>query len=458
MRLKSHHRPGGEAGQPGRSRSRLAALLAAGALTLGMTSYAAVFAAGPASADPVCQEVAVGSDTIQDVMNQYAFDLGGSALCSYNATDPVTGVGGTAGGTVEIGYERGLNPTEPTGPTCAAYERPNGSSQGQTALRQSINPTTTAPTPMVPAPGAGCVDIGRSSSAPSVVANGYLTYIPFAEDAVTGAVGPTTGGVVQGIFGPVTTVATQINPANANMFTTTQLQAMYGSCTQETVNGTTYWPFQTGVTQPPSTQRIDLYLPQNGSGTLKFWEGATGINFTFNAACDFQTIQQGTSTGTSVEEHDGLAVATDMDGYMPFSIAQWISQSNHTNGDPVNIDRRYGAQLVDIGGTAPTTGTAPNLKLNETFPLNREVYNIVEGCRVDATDPNVPSVTIGGVSQTCTVDSFLAGMLVGQGGSLCSDIFSIENYGFAPLFNNANEPNTCGQDNAGLYAFPVTAP
>jgi hypothetical protein len=463
MRLKSPHRPGGEAGQPGRSRSRLATLLAVGALTLGMTSYAAVFAAGPASADPVCQEVAVGSDTIQDVMNQYALDLGGSLLCSYNATDPVTGAIGSSGGTVEISYEKGFNPTEPTGPSCASYERPDGSSQGQSALRQSINPTTTAPSPMVPAPGAGCIDIGRDSSPPSVVSNGYLTYIPFAEDTVTGAVGPNTGGTVQGIFGPVTTVPTMISPANADQFTVAQLSSMYGSCDEVTIGSTTYWPYQTGVTQPSGTQRIDLYLPQAGSGTLKFWEGTTGLNFTQNNACDFQTIQFGAYAGTTpptqVEEHDGLAVATDQYGYMPFSVAQWISQSVHTTGDPVDIDRRYGAQLVDVNSVAPTTGTAPNLKLNTTFPLNREVYNIVEGCRVDSTDPNVPSVTINGVTQTCTVDDGLVSMLVGQGGSLCQDVLTILNYGFATLGgSNTTEPNTCGQDNSALYAFPVTAP
>jgi hypothetical protein len=458
MRLKSPHRPG----------RRLATLLAAGALTLGMSSYAAVLTAGPASADPVCQEVAVGSDTIQDVMNQYALDLGGSALCSYDATDPVTGAIPTSGGPVQISYVKGLNPTEPTGPSCATYERPDGSSSGLEALQESINPTTTATPALVPAPALDCVDIGRSSSGPAVNPAGELTYIPFAEDAVTDAVGPATAGTVQGVFGPVVTVATQIT--DAGLFTQTDLEDLYASCEPVTVGSpaVTYYPWETGATVPGGDQRIDLYVPQSGSGTLKFWEQTLGIPTTGPLpACDFQIIQQGAyagttpTNGTAVEEHDGLAVATDMDGIMPFSIAQWISQSVHTTGDPVDIDRRYGAQLQDVvvGTTqvAPyTTSASGALKLNGAFPFNRLVYNIVEGCRVDSTDPNVPSgIVVNGVTQTCSVDSFLQGMLVGQGGSLCSDLVTIANYGFDPLFNNPNETATCGLDTSAFYAVPT---
>jgi len=155
-----------------------------------------------------------------------------------------------------------------------------------------------------------------------------------------------------------------------------------------------------------------------------------------------------TSSGTSVEQNDGTAVATDPDGYVPFSVAQWVSQSVHTTGDPVDLDRRYGAVLQDIGGAAPFTGTVPSEKMNAAFPLNREVYNVVEGCRVDATAP------LPFTGATCGIDATLQAMLVGTGSSLCQDALTIINYGFALLVNNTNEPDTCGSIAPALRSVP----
>src|SRR5580658_3049765 len=419
-----------------RLKSRLVTLVSAGALTMGLAGFGVVMTSGPALADPTCQEVATGSDTIQDVMNQYAVDLGTNELCSFNAVDPVSG-----SQTTNIEYIKGLNATEPA-VTCLA-QRPNGSGAGQVGLRESINPSTTATPALSPAAPAGCSDIARSSSGPTSNTAGALTFIPFAEDAVTGAIGPATGGVVQGINGPVTTVATQLTTTNA--FTTANLTNLYKNCAEVSEGGVTYWPFEVGVTQPTGTQRIDLYVPQARSGTLKFWAQELGFSATALPACVFQTIQQGTSSGTSVEEHNGTDVATDPDGYTPFSIAQWISQSVHTTGDPVDLDRRYGALLQDIGGVSPFTGT----QLNKAFPLNREVYNVVAGCRVDTTAP------LPFTGATCSIDSTLQAMLVGTGSSLCQDALSIINYGFALLVNNTNEPDSCGSIAPALRSQPA---
>jgi hypothetical protein len=422
-----------------RLKSRLVTLVSAGALTMGLAGFGVVMTSGPALADPTCQEVATGSDTIQDVMNQYAVDLGTNELCSFNAVDPVSG-----SQTTNIEYIKGLNATEPA-VTCLE-QRPNGSGAGQVGLRESINPSTTATPALSPAAPAGCIDIARSSSGPTSNTAGALTFIPFAEDAVTGAIGPATGGVVQGINGPVTTVATALT--TTNMFTATDLTNLYKNCTTVAEGGVTYWPFEVGVTQPTGTQRIDLYVPQAGSGTLKFWAQELGFSATALPACVFQTIQQGTSSGTSVEEHNGTDVATDPDGYTPFSIAQWISQSVHTTGDPVDLDRRYGAVLQDIGGVSPFTGT----QLNKAFPFNREVYNVVEGCRVDSTAPNPLT---GGACPAGSLDATLQAMLVGTGSSLCQDALSIINYGFALLVNNTNEPDTCGSIAPALRSQPA---
>jgi len=152
MRLKSHVRPGRGAERRGRQRSRLATLVTVGTVTLGLTGMAVVHA-GPALADPTVQFVAVGSDTIQDVMNQFSVDLSGNLLGSYNAVDPVTGVGGN-----NIEYVKGPNATSPA--TTCTYTRPNGSGQGLNALRKSINQSTTAAQLANP-PQARCIDIAR---------------------------------------------------------------------------------------------------------------------------------------------------------------------------------------------------------------------------------------------------------------------------------------------------------
>ena len=431
MRLKSS--APARAGHP---RPRLMTLLTVGAVTLGFAGFGVVMTADPALADPTCQEIAAGSDTTQDVMNQYSVDLTGNLLCSFNAVDPVTG-----SQTTNIEYIKGLNATEPA--TTCLEQRPNGSTAGLVGLRESINPSTTATPALSPVVPQGCVDITMSSSGPTSNTAGALTFIPFAEDAVTGAIGPAAGGTVQGINGPVTTVATQLG-GGANDFTITDLKTLYASCGEVTENGTTYWPFEVGATQPSGTQRIDLYVPQAGSGTLKFWASELGFTATALPACVFQTIQQGTANGTSVEEHNGTAVGTDPDGYMPFSIAQWISQSVHTTGDAVDLDRRYGAVLQDIGGVSPFSGT----RMNTAFPFNREVYNIVEGCRVDSTAP------LPFTGATCSLDPLLVSMLVGTGGSLCQDELTIINYGFALLVNNTNEPDTCGSIAPALRSQP----
>lgn len=420
-----------------RLKSRLATLVSVGALTVGFAGFGVVMTSGPALADPTCQEVAVGSDTTQDIMNQYSVDLGTNELCSFNAVDPVT-----SSSTTNIEYIKGANATQPA--LSCLSQRPNGSGSGQIALRESINSGTTAAPALSPVMPVGCADVGRSSSGPTSNTAGALLFIPYAEDAVAGAIGPAVGGVVNGIDGPITTVATALT--TTNMFTTTDLVNLYKNCLTVTEGGVTYWPFTVGGTQPAGTQRIDLYLPQSGSGTFKFWTTTLGIPTSPSLpACDFQTIQQGTSTGLLVEEHTGIAMGTDTDGYGPFSIAQWISQKNHTIGNPVNIDRRYGAVLQSINSISPFSGTL----MNTAFPINREIFNVVEACRVDSTAP------LPFTGATCSIDPTLQAMLDGAGSSLCQDALSILNYGFA-LLNAANtiEPDKCGSIATSLRSVP----
>jgi hypothetical protein len=361
-------------------------------------------------ADPAVNYIVTGSDTIQDVINGFAL-LEGNVLGSYNAVNPVT----TTAHEIITPAKVPFGATTPV--TNCSYARPNGSSEGFASLDFAITQVSLAHL-ATPGPQPGCVDIARSSSGPGSFSGsgpgssntaGPLIYIPFALDAVAGAVGPTT------------------NIVDANSFTTAELTTMFGSCGAITVGANTYFPTQTGVTTPPGDIPIDLYAPQSGSGTLKFWASKVGLTLDSNGAptgtsalCVHQTIIAGPSTGTAVEEHDGTAYASDPNGYGPFSIAQWIAQSNGID------DRRHGTVLTSIDGTSPFTGTGT---LNTAFPYTREVFLVTAYDRVVQTNDG-------------KFDSVLSGLLNGTGSVLCHANITLRTYGFATL--SSSTPDLCG--------------
>jgi len=383
---------------------RIRTLMAVGTAILGFTGLA-IAQAGPASADPTQVYVTVGSDTTQDVMNQYALDLAGNELGSFNAVNPVN----------QTPHEI-ITPVNKAAGNCS-FTRPNGSGEGLAALRKSINQATTAAQLAAP-PQANCIDFSRSSSGPGTNQSntGDLVYIPFALDAVAGSVGPTG-----------TTAITQ-----ANLFTLADLVNLYKNCVNVTEGGVTYNPNTAGAGQT----QINLYIPQSGSGTRNFWATTLGFSNTTLPPCVHDTIVAGPNATHIVEEHDGTAVSTDPNGFGPFSIAQWISQRNGHN------DRRHGALLTNIGGTSPFSNGNPNTgSLNTAFPITREVYNIVKFSKVSGAG----------------ADPALVGLLVGAGSALCQDQFTIIGYGFALL--GAGTTDQCGSIANTLRAFdPATNP
>jgi hypothetical protein len=315
--------------------------------------------------------------------------------------------------------------------------------------------------PQADLPGPGCVDIARSSSAPSGTvpctnaANQCLQFIPFATDAVAGSTGPASGATGTVTHAGVT--APNVNTAitHANLFTVTDLTNLYKNCQNVTEGGVTYWPFQVGVTQPANTTRIDLYIPQLGSGTEKFWAKSTG-NWTATtpAACVFHFIQNGplsdptnggsVTGGWQVEEHDGSAVSTDQFGYGPFSVAQYIAQTVN-NIDP----RSHAAVLQAINGISPTNA-GPTL--NTAFPFTRPVFSVVDQARITNTVPVVQGgVTVGTAPGTdflaADFDGGLNALLVSSGSKICQDKGTIQFYGFA-LFSSGN-PGTQPGDLCG---------
>jgi len=376
-------------------------------------------------ADPTFSYVMVGSDTIQDVMNAYAVSVSDGILASYNAVNPVTV------GTHEL-ITPAHNGTGGNQNNCS-FARPNGSTEGFDALDASVNTSTTL-VPPAPGPQPGCIDISRSSSGPGSIASsgpgslsstGNLIYIPFAVDAVTGANGPTTAGQTTTIKTPsgsqtITVPVTNITTADA--FTLTDLKTLFASCANVTEGGVTYNPNTAGAGQ----QQIDLYVPQSGSGTLKFWASTLGFSATSLPGCLHQTIASGPAATEPVEEHDGTAYASDPNGYGPFSIAQWISQSNGHD------DRRHTAILHSINGVAPMSGSA----LNASFPVLREVYNVMQFDHVVNTGDG-------------KFDATLAGLFAGSTSKLCASPITIKSYGFGTL-PNANLPDACGATTASL--------
>ncbi len=359
-------------------------------------------AAGPALADPVTTLVGVGSDTTQDVMDAIANQIGGGVVGSWDAVNPVDHVTAHEVIAPKVG---------------CTMTRPNGSGEGVNALRKSLNPSTAA-AQLADPPEAGCVDFARSSGGPGTnqSATGQLVYIPFALDAVATSTGPTTAST--GV------VATNIT--DADLFSVTDLQTMYQTGNPVTPAGSTKSYVPDGTVTDATHQPIHLYVPQPGSGTRSFWLGQMGLPTSGSLPAWVHDTIVGTST--IVQEHDGTVYATDADAFGPFSIAQWVSQRNGHN------DRRHSAVLHNLNGVTPLTGSG---SLNASYPIKREVYNVVSYARV---------------TSTATADKQFVSTFSGATSAVCSNSLNILSYGFA-LLNTAPLGHTCGQVAANLRAF-----
>ncbi|MGW2016272.1 hypothetical protein [Streptomyces sp. NPDC001927] len=204
---------------------------------------------------------------------------------------------------------------------------------------------------------SGCVDVARSSRGPVDTTTTDLTFIPFAKDAVTWA--------------------KRSDSALPSNLTTADLKGIY-ECSITTLNGVALTPI----------------LPQANSGTRQFFLSSIGV--TTPGAC----VTQG------VQENDGTVLDSAGD-VVPYSVAQYIAQENG------NVtDRRGAAVLGSIAGVAPrnTNGT-----LNVSFPLARDVYNVVPTAKL--------------------TDATIASTFVGSSSKVCLDTATISAYGFGTVAN-----------------------
>ncbi|MDP9797242.1 hypothetical protein J2S43_005754 [Catenuloplanes nepalensis] len=346
------------------SKKALAALITAPAVA---ALVATGLVAGPAAADPPpptgASYCTVGSDTTQDVIQRLAGTVQSSAATgnkkfeSWNAT--------------------GTSPID-TGCADGTFTRPNGSSAGITALRDSkgLLPTD-GPVP------AGAVSFARSSRGPNS-AGSDLTFVPFGIDAVAAAV--KSGGLLDQAF--------------PNGLTFAQLQSIY-NCTT------------TSITVGGQTATIAPYVPQAGSGTRSFFLGALGLSDTVVGPTCVKDVTVG---GAAVQEHDGR-VLTDPAGVVeivPISIAQNIAQSNTSFTQAV--DRRGDSELLALNGVAPTTGAGLTLAINPAWPaaFQRPVYNVFK------------TTEVSGIF----ADQALVNLFVSNSSVVCSNATTIRLFGF----------------------------
>jgi ABC-type phosphate transport system substrate-binding protein len=361
-----------------KTKLRLGAVAAAAAAVALFTSVAV-----PAFADPSAGYKplsGVGSDTIQDVMNGMASKI--PAIGSYDAVNPSTGNPGDKIKTKASGNE---------------FVRPNGSGEGVQALSYSISgkPWNTVDI-------TNQVDFARSSSAPSNNGNA-LTFIPFAQDAVTYA----------------------FNQAS-DFPRSLPFDVKDGNGVRNTTALSIYNIYHCTVRQYTASNlakvTINPLLPQSGSGTRKYWEGKLSLDDANLPTC----VKDVNAAGTRVQEHDGTTLTSAGD-IVPFSIAQYIAQGNHKAiaGDTqVNVVERKGqVALGSIDGTRPLLMSGTTVKMNPSFPVNRLVYNVVATNRLSDAD--------------------IASTFVGTSSQVCQNTAVIEEFGFATI------GDACGSNGGG---------
>ncbi|MFE7846305.1 hypothetical protein ACFUTX_14045 [Microbacterium sp. NPDC057407] len=315
-----------------------------------------------ANAEPVANgPVVVGSDTLQDVLNALT---NGSGITGSN-------VRSTAGGLFAASFDATGSTTIQTKSGGPRFGRPNGSGDGVRALSRSIdgNPYTSA-TPGSPANVtiSNQVDVARSSSGATVVANGPLLYIPFGRDALSYA---HSGGA---------------NAAFDNLDQAT-LKGIF-ECTITQVGGVTVTPV----------------IPQTGSGTRNDFISKVGIGTL--GGCVVTGQEHDTSNLANGEPFPANAVT-------PMSAAQWVAQNTGAG-----VDRRGDGVKIGspIAGTPAVTGTGAATVPNPTFYANstwgRDTYIVVEAARVTAGDakydPNLANLVSNAASKLGNTQSTLA--------------------------------------------------
>jgi ABC-type phosphate transport system substrate-binding protein len=382
----------------------LAAATAAAAIT--------AMVATPALADPPSgvtpkprDVVGVGSDTIQNVFDQFSHDYNAThtsgKLYSWDATNPKTGA---MGDPIQL----------KSGSSNCNIPRPDGSSAGISALENTK--TTTG--------GLPCINFARSSRARASTDPSTISFINLAGDAETYWTQPGSNA-----------------PTN---LTTADLTGIY-NCS------ITHWN-QIPGNSGGSSATIAVFLPQNGSGTRAFWLSAIGL--TAPGSCVSTSATRAGAAGANdntLQENQGVAPILNKNKanvIVGGSIGKWIAEKFHsascgtiaqcfadpTNCHPTSSQNLFGCNthgtmvLNKINSTAPTTGSGANTRINPGFTatFTRLLFEVV----------NAPAGTI-----PASLKSYF-----GPTGFTCNSAKSstdLRNYGFLVLPKGGG-PGTCG--------------
>ncbi|HLX47474.1 MAG TPA: substrate-binding domain-containing protein [Streptosporangiaceae bacterium] len=295
--------------------------------------------------------VGVGSDTIQNVMDQFSADYNTSknsaSLYSWDATNPVTGAQGDS-----IATKQG----------CAAIPRPDGSSAGITALTTENGSTS----------GHPCIDFARSSRARGSGDPTSITFVTLAGDAVTYATQPGTNA-----------------PGN---LTTADLTGIY-NCT------ITQWN-QIPGNSGGSSATIAAMLPQNGSGTRSFFLSAIGLTAPGPCVSTSATQQgSGGANDNTLQENEGVAPSLNTNTanvIFPFSVGKYLAERYHS-ASCGSISQCF----------ASPNKCAPNAKQNLFGCNERGTMNLN---MINGTNPTVPfpltNSTTGAVTNSAFTPTF----------------------------------------------------
>jgi hypothetical protein len=427
--------------------------------------------AGPASADPpagvYADLVGTGSDTTQDIMNGLSAAIGVNPdtdnryIASYDAAP-----GDMLAADCQTDDDK-ITPQEGG----LTFTRPNGSSNGRDTLRASIGQsssvsvrsyacglvpssdvnyvTLSANQTLTAAVHQGVTQFARSSSTPPADQTntaGVLAYVPFAKDAMTIAVSPTTKipaltfgtSSVDTEFGDV---VGKVEPTLYALYTCKVTQVIEPSVGASFLANDDYVEVAGDEATP-----INVYIPQAGSGTRAFWIAKFNVTESnisggaANASCLDDTIDGGDNNGVAVQEHSGLAVGSDDYGVTPHSIPTYVAQNNGVEGVTSRIN---GSVLHPIGGINPTNGTGTSKVLNPTYltssntsMLSRLMYNIVPSRTLD--DPS----------------SLENEVFAGTSSLLCSETATITEYGYG-LLTASTGSSSCGY--TGLRAYTASS-
>jgi ABC-type phosphate transport system substrate-binding protein len=233
----------------------------------------------------------VGSDTIQNLVDQFSADFNashktsGTQLYYFDATNPITGA---MGDTIVTKHTS-------TDSTTCSVPRPDGASAGITALS---NTKTLS--------GHPCIDFVGNTRTRSSTDPTTISFITLGGDAVTYTTQPGTNA-----------------PAN---LTAADLTGIY-NCS---ITAWNQIPGNSGG----SSATIAAMLPQNGSGMRKVFLAALGLTAPGSCVSTSSTVQgAGGNTANTLQQNQGVAPSLNTNTanvIFPFTVAKYLSERFHS--------------------------------------------------------------------------------------------------------------------------------